>query len=150
MIVHMEPRVSVITLGVRDLATARRFYVEGLGWKPTVDVPGEIVAVQVGHGLLLSLYGQDDLASEAGDIYTGPQAAPISLGHVVADEPAVTETLDRAAAAGGTVVSPAERRSWGGLSGYFTDPDGYRWEVLHNPGLRVAADGRVTVGPAGD
>ncbi len=144
----MDPRLSIVTLGVHDLAAARRFYVEGLGWTATVDVPGEIVAIQVGHGLLLSLYGREDLADEAGDIYSGSQGAPITLGHVVADEGAVTEVLDQAVAAGGTLLAPAQRRSWGGLSAYFADPDGYRWEVLHNPGLSVAGDGRVMVGPA--
>lgn len=146
----MDPQLSIVTLGVHNLAAARRFYVQGLGWTPTVDVPGEIVAIQVGHGLLLSLFGREDLADEAGDIYSGPQGAPISLGHVVADEGAVTKVLDQAAAAGGTVLAPAQRRSWGGVSAYFADPDGYRWEVLHNAGLRVAGDGRVTVGPVSD
>jgi uncharacterized protein len=146
----VEPHVDIITLGVRDLAAARRFYVEGLGWTPTVDVAGDIVAIQVGHGLLLSLYSRDDLAGEAGDIYSGPQPAPVSLGHAVADEAAVTAVLDRATAAGGTVVAPVQRRSWGGVSGYFADLDGYRWEVLHNPGLKVAADGTVTIGADGD
>jgi hypothetical protein len=146
----MDPHVSVITLGVRDLRAARRFYVEGLGWDPTLNVPNEVVFIQVGHGLLLALYRRDDLAKEAGDIYAGPQRARLSLGHVVDDEATVAEVLSRAVAAGGTVVSPAERRSWGGVSGYFADPDGFRWEIAHNPGLKVASNGRVTVGPVGD
>lgn len=146
----VEPRVDVITLGVRDLAAARRFYVDGLGWKPTLDVPGEVVFIQIGHGLLLSLYGRDDLGAEAGEIYRGERAAPLSLGHVVGDEAAVTEVLDRANAAGATVIAAAERRSWGGVSGYFADPDGYRWEIAHNPGFTVAHDGRVTIGVIND
>jgi uncharacterized glyoxalase superfamily protein PhnB len=64
----------------------------------------------------------------------------------VATEAAVAETLDRAETAGGVIVAGAQRRPWGGVSGYFADPDGYRWEVAHNPGLSVATDGQVSIG----
>lgn len=138
--------MDILTLGVHDLDAARRFYVDGLGWTPALDVPGEVVFIQIGHGLLLSLYGRDDLAAEAGDIHRGEQAAPISLGHIVASEAAVADTLERADSAGGSIVAGAERRSWGGVSGYFADPDGYRWEVAHNPGFSVAPSGRVSIG----
>ncbi|SHN46873.1 Glyoxalase/Bleomycin resistance protein/Dioxygenase superfamily protein [Cryptosporangium aurantiacum] len=87
------------------------------------------------------------MAAEAGEFHRGDAAAPITLGHNVSSEDEVTAVLDRATAAGGTVTGPAERRDWGGVSGYFTDPDGYRWEVVHNPGLSFAPDGTITFAP---
>jgi catechol 2,3-dioxygenase-like lactoylglutathione lyase family enzyme len=145
MVTDMKPCINVLTLGVRSVDAARRFYVHGLGWEPTLDVPGEVVFIQIGHGLLLSLYGAGDLAAEAGDIHRGAQAAPISLGYVVADEATVTEILDHAVAAGGSLVAPAQRREWGGVSGYFADPDGYRWEIAYNPGFTVTPEGKVSI-----
>lgn len=142
----MKPRLSLLTLGVRDLDAARKFYVDGLGWEPKLHVPGEVVFVQIGHGLLLSLWGVEDLAAEAGELYRGPLSPPISLGYLVGTDDAVAETLDRAVAAGGTLVVSAQRRDWGGVSGYFADPDGYRWEVAHNPGFTVDDEGNVTIG----
>lgn len=141
----MQPRLDLLTLGVRDLAAAHRFYVEGLGWPAVLHVPGEVLFVQIGHGLLLSLWDLDHLVAEVGPVGTGP--APITLAHVLPSESEVTEVLDRAVAAGATLLSAGVRRDWGGFSGYFADPDGYRWEIAHNPGLRVDADGTVHLGP---
>lgn len=140
----MEPHLHLLTLGVRDLAVTRRFYVDGLGWTPLLDVPGEVMFVQIGHGLLLSLWNLDELVTEAGPVGGGPAA--ITLGHIVPTESDVTDVLDRAVAAGATLLAPATRRQWGGLSGYFADPDGYRWEVAHNPGFAVDGDGTVRIG----
>jgi uncharacterized protein len=147
MLAVMEPSVSVVTLGVRDVEMSRRFYVDGLGWSPTLFVPGEVLFVQVGHGLVLSLWDSEHMARETGDVYHGDQSAPVTLGHLVADDDAVGAVLEQALAAGGRIVTSAARREWGGVSGYFTDPDGYLWEVAHNPGFRVAADGTVSIGP---
>jgi catechol 2,3-dioxygenase-like lactoylglutathione lyase family enzyme len=145
----MEPRVSLITLGVVDLDAARRFYVEGLGWRPVLDA-GEAVFLQVGHGLLLSLYGRGDLAREAGTA-AGPTDAPppFALAHNVGSEQEVHDVVARMRAAGGEVVTAPSRASWGGVTAYVADPDGFRWEVAHNPGLVVDADGAVRMGPAG-
>jgi catechol 2,3-dioxygenase-like lactoylglutathione lyase family enzyme len=143
----MRARLDLLTLGVGDLATARAFYVDGLGWPPVLDVPGEVVFVQIGHGVLLSLYGADDLARDTGDAIAGPPPRSVTLGQVVGSEDEVDAVLAAAVAAGGTVVRPGRRMDWGGYSGFFADPDGYRWEIAHNPGFRVAADGTVTIGP---
>ncbi len=140
----MEPRIDLLTLGVRDLAASRRFYLDGLGWPALLDVPGEVTFIQIGHGLLLSLFNLDELVKEAGPVGSAPAA--ITLGHIVPTEADVTDVLDRAVAAGATLLAPATRRDWGGLSGYFADPDGYRWEVAHNSAFRVAADGTVSMG----
>ena len=145
----MEQSLRVITLGVADVEVARAFYVDGLGWEPTLVVPDDVVFLQVGHGVLLALWNAEHMSAEAGPIVDtrgSSAAAPITLGHNVADAEAVDAALRAAQAAGSPHVSPGERREWGGYSGYFTDPDGYRWEIVHNPGLRVAPDGRVIFG----
>ncbi len=145
----MEPRIDVLTLGVRDLDASRSFYLDGLGWTALLDVPGQVVFIQIGHGLLLSLFGIDHLAAEAPGVDKGTGPLPLSLGHIVDRESDVGVVLDRAVAAGGTLVAPPTRRDWGGLSGYFADPDGVYWEVAHNPGFLVADDGTVRIGPVG-
>ena len=144
----MEPRLTLVTLGVTDLAAARTFYVDGLGWRPVLDA-GEAVFIQVGHGLLLSLYGREDLAREAGTSAgpTGPP--PFSLAHNVGSEAEVHRVVTAMRSAGGTVVAEPARASWGGVTAYVADPDGFRWEIAWNPGLVVGADGAVRMGPAG-
>ena len=129
----MDASMSMVTLGVRDLAVARRFYVDGLGWAPAAEVEGDVVFIKVGAGLLLGLWSRDALSDEAGGLYVGDQPAPISLAHMVPDAESVTRVLDDAVAAGATLVAAATTREWGGVTGYFADPDGYRWEVAYNP-----------------
>jgi catechol 2,3-dioxygenase-like lactoylglutathione lyase family enzyme len=129
----MDASMSMVTLGVRDLAVARRFYVEGLGWVPAAEVEGDVVFIKVGPGLLLGLWSRDALSAEAGGLYVGDQPAPISLAHMVPDAESVTRVLGDAVGAGATLVAAATTREWGGVTGYFADPDGYRWEVACNP-----------------
>lgn len=143
----MEQRINIITLGVRNVDTSRRFYLDGLGWTATLEVPNQVIFLQVGHGLLLSLWAREEMAAEAGEFYRGDAALPITLAHNVADDAEVTAVLDRATAAGGTLLLPATKRDWGGVSGYFADPDGYRWEVANNPGLTYGSDGTITFAP---
>lgn len=139
----MEPRLDLFSLGVRDVDVARRFYVDGLGWPVVFEAPGEVVFLQCGHGMLLSLWNLEQLIVEAGPVGTGPAA--ITLAQVLPSESDVTQLLAQAVAAGGTLLTPGTRREWGGFSGYFADPDGYRWEIAWNPGFRVDADGRVSM-----
>ncbi len=141
----MDPRLSLVTLGVADVAVARRFYVDGLGWAPAMEVPGEVVFIQIGYGLLLSLWSADAMAAEAGPVAPHGQGAapPITLAHNVSSDDDVIRILEQVRWAGGTILVPAGPRDWGGFSGYFADPDGYRWEVACNPGLRVDDDGTV-------
>ncbi len=145
----VEQRVDLVTLGVRDLAVARRFYVEGLGWRPTLDLD-EIVFLQVGHGLLLALFPvaalEDDIGRGAVPTVAGA-SAPFALAHNVASEREVDEAIARVVAAGGMVLKPAQRAAFGGYHGYVADPDGFRWEIAHNPGLSVDPDGRVRFVP---
>ena len=143
----MKQRLNLVTLGVADPAVARSFYVDGLGWEPKLYVPGEVLFLQVGHGFLLSLWSIDEMVQECGP--TAPVAgdqgrAPITLAHNVDSPTEVDDVLGAADRAGGAVLVAGRQRSWGGYSGYFTDPDGYRWEVAHNPGLIFGEDGTVT------
>jgi catechol 2,3-dioxygenase-like lactoylglutathione lyase family enzyme len=129
----MDASMSLLTLGVRDLGVARRFYVDGLGWAPAFEVEGDVCFIKVGPGLLLGLWSRDALSAEAGGVYSGDQPAPISLAHMVPDAESVVRVLDDAVAAGATLIAPATTRDWGGVTGYFADRDGYRWEVACNP-----------------
>jgi catechol 2,3-dioxygenase-like lactoylglutathione lyase family enzyme len=147
----VRQRLDFVTIGVRDLAVSRRFYVEGLGWEPTLDLP-EVVFLQVGHGLLLGLWPAEEMEADvSGDATASPAepgaGAPFTLSHNVDSEQAVVEALEVAAAAGATILKTAQRAGFGGFHGYFADPDGIRWEVAHNPGWSVAADGRVALVP---
>jgi uncharacterized protein len=145
----MRQRVDFITLGVPDLAEARRFFIEGLGWQVTWEVPGDIVFIQVGHGLLLSLFGDDALAADIGEARTGSGTNSMTLSHNVSSEAEVDEQMARAAQAGATVIKPPQRAEFGGYHGYFADPAGFRWEICYNSGWSVAPDGKVTLGPVG-
>jgi catechol 2,3-dioxygenase-like lactoylglutathione lyase family enzyme len=143
----MEPRITAITLGVRDRAASRRFYVDGLGWTPTLEVEGDVIFIQAGYGLLLCLWNVDDLSADAGEsVGHGHNAPPISLGHNVATEREVYDILDAAVAAGAELVAPARQQPWGGVSGYFADPDGFRWEIVYNPGLSFDSAGNAVFG----
>jgi catechol 2,3-dioxygenase-like lactoylglutathione lyase family enzyme len=144
----MEQRVQLITLGVSDVDRSRAFYVDGLGWPSALDVPGEITFIQVGHGLLLGLFGAQALEADMGRAPgTNRSPAPFSLARVVATEPEVEAQLAAALAAGGELLKPAQHAEFGGYHGYFADPDGFAWEVATNPGLSVAEDGTVTIRP---
>jgi len=146
MLGGMRPSASFVTLGVRDVEVSRRFYVDGLGWTPTLFVPGEVLFVQIAYGVLLSLFDIEKFAAEAPGLYRGAESPPVSLGHLVDSDDQVAQVLDQVTKIGGRIVTPASRRDWGGVTGYFADPDGHLWEVAHNPGFRVADDGTVAMG----
>ncbi len=129
----MEQRISFVTLAVADLDRTRAFYVDGLGWSPDVFVPGEVLMIRAGDKLVLSLWSEDGFEAEVGPIRRGEGVVPITLSHNVATEAEVDEILALAASIGADVAGPQERE-WGGYTGYFTDPDGFRWEIATNPG----------------
>jgi catechol 2,3-dioxygenase-like lactoylglutathione lyase family enzyme len=143
----MEQQVDLITLGVHDLEEARRFYLDGLGWKAALDVPGEVVFLQVGHGLLLALFGAGDLSADIGEEAraTATGTYPFNLAHNVGSEAEVVQQMARAEAAGATVLKAPQRAAFGGFHGYFADPSGFRWEIAHNPGWSVGPDGQVAL-----
>ncbi|MCE9546769.1 MAG: VOC family protein [Planctomycetia bacterium] len=126
----MEPRISLVTLGVSDLQRSLRFYRDGLGFPTTWDGSRGVVFFQTG-GCALSLYPHDDLAKDISAEFTGPRAkfSGITLAHNVRDKTDVDRILAQAAAAGGKIEKPGQDAFWGGYSGYFSDPDGHLWEV---------------------
>jgi len=127
----MTPRISMITLGVRDLAAAVRFYEQGLGF-PRMDSPPEVAFFTL-NGSWLGLYGREALAADATVPAQGNGFEGFTLAHNVPSEAEVDAVLAQAVAAGATLVKPAGKVFWGGYSGYFKDPDGHLWEVAHNP-----------------
>ena len=127
----MKPRISMITLGVRDLAAAVRFYRDGLGF-PRMDSPPEVAFFPL-QGTWLGLYGREALAQDAAVSPQGQGFEGFTLAHNLASEAEVDEVIRKAVEAGATLVKPAQKVFWGGYSGYFSDPDGYLWEVACNP-----------------
>ncbi len=127
----MEQRLSLVTLVVSDLDRTRRFYVDGLGWTPAMDVPDEVIMFHVGERLVLSLWDERSAEGEIGPVSRGG-TPPFTLAHNCRDREEVDAVLEVARSAGAT-VSDAVAREWGGYSGYFSDPDGFHWEVAHNP-----------------
>jgi catechol 2,3-dioxygenase-like lactoylglutathione lyase family enzyme len=129
----MDQRISFVTLAVADLERTRAFYVDGLGWEAEVFVPGEVLMIRAGDKLVLSLWSEDGFEAEVGPIRRGTGIVPLTLAHNVATEAEVDEILALAGSLG-VETSPGERRDWGGYTGYFADPDGFRWEIAVNPG----------------
>ena len=139
----MEQRLSLVTLGVANLAQARAFY-EAMGWQPAKpDIEG-VVFFQL-RGMILGLFGREDLARDALLDPEGSGSRGISLAYNTRTPEEVDAELDRAVAAGGKLLKPAQKVFWGGYAGYFTDPDGHLWEVAHNPFWQLAADGSVSL-----
>lgn len=130
----MDPRISFVTLAVADLERTRAFYVDGLGWTPELEVPGDVLMIRVGERQVLSLWAYAGFESEVGPVMRGEGVVPITLAHNVATEAEVDEILALARSIGADPVSGPERREWGGYTGYFADPDGFRWEIAVNPG----------------
>ena len=130
----MDPRLSFVTLVVRDLAKSRAFYVGGLGWPVAFESPEEVVMIRVGERIMLSLWQEAAAVAELGPIGRAEGAPPITLAHNVASPSDVDRVLAEAGPAGATVVAEGVVRDWGGYSGYFADPDGFRWEIAYNPG----------------
>ena len=131
----MEPRISLITLGVSDLPRSIHFYTEGLGLKMEND--GEGIALFSMNGVRLALYPREALAEDCG----APSAEPsgfsgITLAHNVDSRKRVDCLMKRATEAGATLLQEARDRFWGGYSGYFADPDGHIWEIAWNPHIQ--------------
>mgnify|MGYP001820642541 FL=1 len=127
----MKPRISMVTLGVRDLEASINFYEKGLGFPRMESEPG--VAFFTLNGTWLGLYGREALAEDATVSPEGKGFRAFSLAHNVASEEEVDEVVSQAVAAGATLVKKPAKVFWGGYSGYFSDPDGHLWEIAHNP-----------------
>ena len=139
----MEPRISIVTLGVSDLARAKAFY-EDLGWHG--HEVQDTVFVQAG-ALALILWGRANLTDDGGvtDEHPGDGYGGIALAHNVRSREEVDEIVATARAAGAVVTKPPAETFYGGYAGWFADPDGHVWEVAHNPGFTLADDGALVL-----
>lgn len=129
----MQPRISIVTLGVSDLAASRAFYRDGLGWPEASSSTDDIAFYQLGS-IVFGLYPRDKLAEDAQVDNDGPHRfSGMTLAYNCESADDVDVVLAHAVKAGARLQKPAEKVFWGGYSGYFADPDGFLWEVAHNP-----------------
>jgi len=138
----MQPRITVITLGVASLERSRKFYCGGLGWKASSRSNGHLVLIDAG-GIVLGLYPRRLLAEDANVEAKG--FGGMALAQYVASEAEVNAVLDSAVKAGATLLRSAEETSGGGYSGYFADPDGHPWQVAVPPFWKLDDEGRAVL-----
>ena len=138
----MDQRVSLVTLGVRDLATARKFY-EAMGWRTGAAPDDDVVFIQA-VGMIVALWGRAELAEDSTVEDTGGWGG-LTLAYNVSSPEEVDAVIDEARAAGATIGREPAKTFWGGYSGVFLDPDGHPWEVAHNPHWTVGPDGSTTL-----
>ena len=135
----MEQRVSLITLGVADVAASRAFY-ERLGWRVGLDVE-DTVFFQIGDAILC-LWGRDKLAEDSG-VADGGGWGGVTLAHNVGSREEVDRLIAQARAVGARIGREPAETFYGGYAGVFVDPDGHPWEVAHNPGFELRDDGAI-------
>ncbi len=140
----MEQRLSLVTLGVADLARSQTFYEQVVGWKAATSPPG-VVFFDL-NGLVFSLFPHGELEK---DMNAAGKTARISSGFALAYNARSKEEVDaifaRLKSRGANIVKAPEKAFWGGYSGYFSDPDGHKWEVACNPYWTILPDGRVSM-----
>ena len=124
----MEQRLTLITLGVADLKQSAKFYLDGLGWKATEDSSDHIIFIQM-NGFLLSLYPHNELAADATVVGDRSNFRGFTLAYNVSNPSQVDQVLIFAKQAGAKIIKSAQKAPWGGYSGYFSDPDGFLWEM---------------------
>ncbi len=139
----MEQRISLVTLGVADLARSQDFY-QRLGWRRAMAQSEGIVFFQAG-GIGLALYPRDELAKDANLSADSVGFCGMTLAYNARNREEVDAVLAQAKAAGAKLLKPAEEAFWGGYSGYFSDPDGFAWEVAWNPSFPIAEDGSIRI-----
>ena len=137
----MKQAISFVTLGVGDLARSRQFYA-ALGWKESSSSNADIAFFQAGS-VAFALFQREALAEDANVAAQGSGFSGVTLAHNVESEEAVVNTIAEAVAAGATLVRPADKVFWGGFRGYFSDPDGFLWEVCWNPFVTLDSEGHV-------
>ncbi len=136
----MEPRFSILTLGVNDLKKSFKFYHEGLGF-PSKGIVGkefdhgEAAFFDLKNGLILAIYSRKDLAWDSKVAESTPSATEFSIGHLVKNKDEVDSIMKLAEKAEAIIAKPAQKAFWGGYAGYFQDPDSHLWEILWNPQL---------------
>ena len=137
----MEQRLSIVTLGVADVAASRRFY-ERLGWSAS-SVGDEHIAFFQAGSMVFSLYSLEEMAKDLGLESGNSGYASIALAYNVRHKEDVDAVLAEAEQAGARLLKSAEEKPWGGYAGYFADPEGYAWEVAWNPGFELGEDGSL-------
>jgi uncharacterized protein len=128
----MRPKLSIVTLGVKDFERALQFYQQGLGWQPSSASQDDVAFFPLG-GVVLALYPRDKLAEDAQVSSEGSGFSGITLAYNTKSETEVDEVLQAVEKLGGKIIKKAQKVFWGGYNGYFADPEGHLWEVAWNP-----------------
>ncbi len=139
----LERRISIVTLGVADVAASTAFY-ERLGWKKSSASQEGVTFIQM-KGTVLALFGRHALARDAEVADSEPGFSGVTLAHNVSSPTGVDAVIKFAVSCGATLVKAPHKVSWGGYSGYFADPDGHLWEVAHNPFFPLDEHGHVVL-----
>lgn len=140
----MKQQIHFLTFATADLDAARRFYREGLDWTPLLDVPGEILFFQIAPGLVLGLFESGKFAEDLEQEASSARVSGVTVAHNVGSEDEVRKTVDALAAAGATIIKPPQPGKFGGIfHALVRDPNDIVWEIAHNPGWHVDADGTV-------
>ena len=137
---NLEPRFTILTLGVDDLEKSYKFYHEGMGLASKGIVGkefehGEVAFFDLKNGMILALYSRDNLAWDSHLKKGNSSSTEFSIGYTTRNEAEVDSIMEQAKKAGAKIARPAEKTFWGGYSGYFEDPDGHLWEIAYNPNL---------------
>ncbi|WP_374076003.1 VOC family protein [Bdellovibrio bacteriovorus] len=138
----MEPRLSIVTLGVKNMTVSREFYEKGLGWQVSPSSNENVTFLKT-QGTIISLFGREELAKDANVTSQGSGFRDFTLAHNVRTKEEVAQVLEHAENAGGRIVKHAQDVFWGGHSGYFEDPDGFLWEVAWNPFFPLNDKGEI-------
>jgi len=141
----MEQRLTIVTLGVRNLKVSSAFYENCFGWKRTAASNENITFYHL-NGMELALYGRDELAHDAMVGTEGSGFRSFTLAHNVRSEKEVDDLFGNLAKKGVSVVKKAAKTFWGGYSGYISDPDGNLWEIAYNPYLELDKNGNTLPG----
>lgn len=139
----MEPRLTLLTLGVTDLKASRKFY-EALGFETSASGNEDVVFFKT-SGIVLALFGREDLAKDASVDSSGSGFRGFTIAHNVRNKEDVARVLEEARQVGAKIVKPAQDVFWGGHCGYFADPDGFLWEVAWNPHSPLNEKGEMTL-----
>ncbi|MEV3961264.1 VOC family protein [Nocardia sp. NPDC050193] len=140
----MEQQAHFVTLATADLDAVRRFYADGLGWAPLLDVPDEIIFFQIAPGLVLGFFEAGKFNAEISDGSDHAAVSGLTLSHNVGSRAEVRSTVDALVAAGGTVLEQPRDSEFGGVfNGHVADPNGVVWETAYNPAWRIDPDGSV-------
>ncbi|WP_236789102.1 VOC family protein [Amycolatopsis sp. GM8] len=143
----MRQNLHFITFATADLDAGRRFYADALGWRPLLDVPGEIIFFQVAPGMVFGLFDAAKFNEDLADGADRSTVSGVTLSHNVDSQDEVRSIVDSMESAGGTVLKKPQPGAFGGIfHAHVRDPNGLIWEIAHNPGWHIGEDGTVSLG----